>query len=102
MSDVYTMVASSFVLWLSLFSLAAGVFTAYYGTGRSRTIGAVLVIVGVVFLFLVLWYTGMIPGLYRPFVWDRTLVLNTFLATLGALAGAVVAIGLFLLAIMRS
>jgi len=71
-----------FVMLLSfaIFSLIAGIFTAYFGAGKSR---------GIDTLF------GIIH-------WEAAKTLDTFLTVIGALIGAVIAVVLFLVAIMKS
>jgi cbb3-type cytochrome oxidase subunit 1 len=91
------------LMTLALFMVLAGVFTAYFGSGKSRTIGIVLLIIGL--LIAVAWIalrwvdptsTGIIPVSIIDTLWVA------FLNILAALIGALIAIGVFLLAIMKS
>ncbi|NLT38058.1 MAG: hypothetical protein GXX95_07870 [Methanomassiliicoccus sp.] len=91
------------LMTLGLFLVLAGVFTAYFGSGKSRTIGVVLLVVGL--LIGIIWValrlmdptsTGMINISIGATIW------TAFLNILAALIGALIAIGLFLLAIMKS
>ena len=80
----------------------AGVFTAYFGSGKSRTMGVALLgiglIIGVVWAYLVGW--GPID-LFRDVPgWD--VVYGAMLNLVAALIGAAVAIGIFLVAVMKS
>jgi len=82
--------------------LIAGAFTAYFGSGKSRKIGAGLlvggIVVGVLWLFLTAFGGPLdpAPGFLSGVIVQAILVL------LAALLGAGAAIGLFLLAIMKS
>ena len=91
------------LLVFGLFLILAGIFTAYFGSGKSRTIGVVLLVVGLVVGVLVgylyaygdLGNSGMAHHL-------GDLLLGSFLVILAAVIGALIAIGIFLVAIMKS
>lgn len=90
------------LLVFSLFLILAGIFTAYFGSGKSRTIGVVLLVVGLVVGLLWGYFyhagtlsggsTGQLGGL----LWEA------FLVIVAAVIGALVAVGIFLVAIMKS
>ncbi|HUU07579.1 MAG TPA: hypothetical protein VMW88_04135 [Thermoplasmata archaeon] len=88
------------VLVFALFMLLAGVFTAYFGSGKSRMIGAALLaiglIVGVLWIVMGLDSVDIIDVNLSKVVWDA------FLYILAGVVGALAAIGVFLLAIMKS
>ena len=97
-----------FVLILSfgIFSLLAGVFTAYFGAGKSRAIGGFLLMIGIVIILIWVYFGIMqdypddtILGIVH---WEAAKTLEAFLTVLGAIIGALVAVGVFLLAIMKS
>jgi hypothetical protein len=79
--------------------ILAGAFTAYFGSGKSRMIGVVRLVVGLV--VAVLWiYLG---GFSDTINVDLSGVIWTaFLNIIAAVIGALIAIGVFLLAIMKS
>jgi len=88
------------VLVFALFMLLAGVFTAYFGSGKSRMIGVILVAIGLA--VGVLW---VVMGLDSVNVLEVNLgkvIWDAFLYILAGVIGAVLAIGMFLLAIMKS
>ena len=97
-----------FVLLLSfaIFSLLAGVFTAYFGAGKSRAIGGVLLAIGlIVILFWV--YFGILSDYPNDTLlgivhWEAAKTLEAFITVLSAVIGAVIAVVLFLVAIMKS
>ena len=84
-----------------LFLILAGLFTAYFGSGKSRMIGVALLVVGLV--------VGIgIAAVYHYDFASATgvgivkLVEETILVIIAAVIGALVAIGIFLVAIMKS
>ena len=91
--------ATILLLTFSIFMVLAGAFTSYFGTGKSRAVGAVLLVVGVV--VAILWlalaqynhYTQ--PGL-ADVIW------GAFLSILAAIIGAVIAVLVFLFVIMKT
>ncbi|MGA7923602.1 MAG: hypothetical protein WCA77_06465 [Thermoplasmata archaeon] len=86
------------LLIFGLFLILAGIFTAYFGSGKSRTIGVVLLVVGLV--------VGLVTGFFYhqasslgglgPLVWEA------FLVIIAGVIGALAAIAIFLVAIMKS
>ena len=88
------------ILVFALFMLLAGVFTAYFGSGKSRMIGVILIVIG-----LVVGIVWTVMGLDSVAVIDVNLsqvIWDAFLYILAGVIGAIAAIGVFLLAIMKS
>lgn len=88
------------ILVFALFMLLAGIFTAYFGSGKSRMIGIALLVIGLV--VGVLW---VIMGLDSVAIIEVNLsdvVWTAFLYILSGVLGALAAIGVFLVAIMKS
>jgi len=87
------------LLTFGLFMILAGAFTAYFGSGKSRMIGVVLLVVGLVVAVLWIYLSGfsdMVGVNLSVVIWDA------FLNIIAAVIGALIAIGVFLLAIMKS
>ena len=88
------------ILVFALFMLLAGIFTAYFGSGKSRMIGVALLaiglIVGVLWIVMGLASVEIIDVNMSKVIWDA------FLYILAGVLGALAAIGVFLLAIMKS
>jgi len=83
----------------ALMMVLAGIFTAYFGSGKSRMIGIVLLVIGLV--IGILWtalagLTDMITVNLGDVIW------NAFLFILAGLIGVLAAVGVFLLAIMKA
>jgi hypothetical protein len=90
------------ILTFALFTLVAGIFTAYFGAGKSRKIGGVLIVLAlVVGLFYTLPQiretTGVAAGIDIS-----TIVIDAAMILIAAVIGAVIALLLFLGAIMKS
>jgi hypothetical protein len=86
------------LLTFSLFLIITGAFTAYFGSGKSRKIGGGLLVGGLVVGLIWGWYAG--PS--NSSVTLGTVIIESIGVILAAVIGAAAAIGLFLLAIMKS
>lgn len=88
------------IMVFGLFMLLAGIFTAYFGSGKSRMIGMVLLVVGlvvgVVWGVLCLDSVDVLDVDLGKVIWDA------FLFIVAGLIGALAAVGVFLVAIMKS
>jgi len=102
-------VASELIIFLTdllltfgLFSLLAGAFTAYFGSGKSRKIGVALIVLGLIVIVLVLamfLYDLGVP--HDAELWPDV-VRPALVHIVGAALGAAVALVVFLVAIMKS
>ncbi|HLY77151.1 MAG TPA: hypothetical protein VKT21_04640 [Thermoplasmata archaeon] len=86
------------LLIFGLFLILAGAFTAYFGSGKSRSIGVGLLVGGlVVGVGIAYWYhTLHAPGGLGGLLWEA------FLVIVAAVIGALAAVAIFLVAIMKS
>jgi hypothetical protein len=95
---------SMLTLVFAIASIIAGIFTAYFGSGKSRAVGAVLIIIGLIVFFLFIWGAGIISFMGTPpnlMSFEGTVV-NGIISVIGAVVGALIALGIFLLAIMKA
>ena len=93
-------------LALTIFSfglgtLGAGLFTAYFGAGKSRTIGFTLSIIGVHVLLIFAALTWDVVGAIEP-VFSSFDVVIGLVGLVGAVIGGVLALILFLVSIMKA
>ena len=88
------------LMTLGLFLILAGVFTAYFGSGKSRIIGVVLLVVGLLIGIIWVALRFVDPSFINVSIGDT--IWTAFLYILAAVIGALIAIGVFLLAIMKS
>lgn len=94
---------SMLTLVFAIASIIAGIFTAYFGSGKSRAVGAILIVIGLIVGVLFLWFAGILPLGTSPISWaGENVVLNGIVAVIGAVIGALIALGIFLLAIMKA
>ena len=88
------------IMIFALFMLLAGIFTAYFGSGKSRMIGVVLLVIGLV--VGILWGVMCIDSVDVLDVDLGKVIWDAFLYIVAGLIGALAAVGVFLLAIMKS
>ena len=91
------------ILAFSIVLVMAGVFTAYFGNGKSRTLGILMFIGGIV--VAVLWVFlcngfGMEPIIKDVNAW--AVFVNAAVDLIGVLIGAIAAVAIFLVAILKS
>jgi len=94
---------SMLTLVFAIASIIAGIFTAYFGSGKSRGVGVVLIIIGLLVGVVFLWGANVLPFGTLPDILNFTgTVINGVVAVVGAVVGALIALGIFLLAIMKA
>jgi hypothetical protein len=101
LTDVF---GSILLLSFGLFTLLSGVFTAYFGAGKSRKIGLGLTIIGFLAVIIFAGFTwGGVAALQTLGVrWESRVVLEGIVAVIAASVGAFLALGLFLVSIMKA
>jgi uncharacterized membrane protein YbjE (DUF340 family) len=85
-------------LVFAICSFIAGIFTAYFGSGKSRAVGLILVVLAIIVGFI--FYYGM-AMVATPW-WNSAIVVTAVVAVVGALVGGAIALGVFLAAIMKA
>jgi hypothetical protein len=96
---------SMLMLVFAIASIIAGIFTAYFGSGKSRIVGAILIIIGLIVGVIFLWGAGLLSSFMGTPSGIMNLVgtiTNGIVAVIGAIVGALIALGIFLLAIMKA
>ncbi|KYK30145.1 MAG: hypothetical protein AYK23_04675 [Candidatus Proteinoplasmatales archaeon SG8-5] len=97
-----------FLLTFALGMFIAGIFTVYFGSGKSRGIGAGLLVGGIIVGLIILLFSYMsIPpwDMSAPdssLWWVKDTILDSLVYLISAILGGLAAVGLFLLAIMKS
>lgn len=89
MGDGLTIFLSMFVLFFGIMALLTGLFTAYFGAGKSRAIGAILTVIGIVLVLILFLLTD-------NDTWDGEFVKKGFIYLLGTVIGAVIGICLLI------
>ena len=98
----YHFMLSMFLLVFAIASIIAGIFTAYFGSGKSRVVGSILVIIGLLVGAVFLWCVWLLPFLGEPPIGLCGCIPEGIAAVIGAIVGAGLAVGIFLLAIMKA
>ena len=97
--DFVTVMILAFAIILAL----AGIFTAYFGTGKSRTAGIIMLIVGVA--VGVLW-VFLCNGFGSTPIIDNVdigeVLCSALIDLVGFMIGAIAAIAIFLVAVLKS
>jgi hypothetical protein len=95
---------SMLTLVFAIASIIAGIFTAYFGSGKSRAVGAILIIIGLLVGVLFLWGANLLSFMGTPMdlLNFQGTIINGVVAVIGAIVGALIALGIFLLAIMKA
>ena len=92
---------STVLLSFGLTLIVVGLSGAYFGKGRSRAVGFLLTIVALLLVALFSALTWpIVPGI-EP-VFEPGVVGQSVLAVLAATLGSILAVGLFIAAVMRS
>ena len=103
--DIVSQFLSMLTLVFAIASIIAGIFTAYFGSGKSRAVGGVLIIIGLLVFIIFLYGAGLlesIMGIPSGILNFQGTIVQGIIAILGAVVGAAIALGIFLLAIMKA
>jgi hypothetical protein len=90
-----------FMLVFSLGSLLVGILTVYFASGKTRKVGIVFIILGLIVGILFLWFSWILPFLGQPPLEFVGCILNGISAVIGALFGIAICLGFFLLTILK-
>jgi len=105
MVNMISQFLSMLVLVFGIASIIAGIFTAYFGSGKSRAVGGVLVVIGLLVFLVFLYGAGLLTsiiGVPAGILNFQGTIVQGVVAIVGALIGALIALGIFLLAIMKA
>ena len=91
------------MMTFALFLVIVGIFTAYFGSGKSRKIGGGLLGGGIALgLIWMILSTDLILANPIIDVWFMDVIIQSILVIVAAAIGALIALGIFLVAIMKS
>ena len=100
-TDLGSIFVSTVLLSFAVTLAVSGAFGAYYGKGRSRSIGFLVLLVAVLLLGLFAAMTwNLLPGVIPVFV--PSIVAQSLVAVVAALFGALLAVLAFVASVMRS
>lgn len=82
--------------------MIAGIFSAYFGSGKSRTYGIVMLVTGLVVFVIWAFLVGWSNIELFADVHALDVMIDSFITFLAILLGALIAIGIFLVAVLKS
>ena len=91
---------SMLLLVFAIGTVLAGIFTIYFGSGRSRAIGGILFLIGIIVAIVFYNYSG--GELWGVAEWDWDVVKAGIASIIGGIIGALIALGVFLAGIMKA
>ena len=100
MGDYMSLFLSMLLLVFAVGTIIGGLFTIYFGSGRSRIIGSILLIIGIIVALIFYNYSG--GELWGNSTWTWEVVKKVIVSLLGGVIGAIFAIGVFLAGIMKA
>ncbi|HDN50580.1 MAG TPA: hypothetical protein ENG06_02260 [Thermoplasmatales archaeon] len=100
MSWEMEMFVSMLLLVFAIGTIIAGAFTVYFGSGKSRAIGSILFLLGIIVGIVFYNYSG--GELWGCAAWSWTTVKAGVLSLVGGIVGALIAVGVFLAGIMKA
>ncbi|HUR69177.1 MAG TPA: hypothetical protein VM370_08010 [Candidatus Thermoplasmatota archaeon] len=102
LGDAAAVFSGILVLGFGLTILFCGMFTTYFGAGKSRKVGMGLVIVGLLTLFAWITITFGVNVFGTIDAWNAQQMATGIAGVAAGLLGGLVALALFLVAIMRA
>ncbi len=102
---MFNYLLSMMTLVFAIASIIAGIFTAYFGSGKSRAVGGILVIIGFLVFLVFLYGANFLSGILgtpEGILNFQGTVVQGVVSIVGAVIGAAIALGIFLLAIMKA
>jgi hypothetical protein len=86
-------------------SIIAGIFTGYFGSGKSRGIGGILTTIGILVFIIFLFGANILSGILgspEGILNFRGTIVQGVVAIIGGIVGAGFALGIFLLTIFKA
>jgi len=92
-------IGTVFLLSFSILMLFAGAFTLYFGAGKTRKIGGVFLLIGLAIIAL---YSYVLIADVEGFFFEDVNIFHAAMVVIGVILGAILAAGVFLIAIIKS
>ena len=96
---------SMLTLVFAIASIVTGIFTSYFGSGKSRAVGGILIVIGLIVFIIFLYGANLLSGFLgtpESILDFQGAIVQGVVSIVGALIGAGIALGIFLLAIMKA
>lgn len=93
---------SLIIMVFAVVMVLAGAFSAYFGKGKNRAYGIIIVVVGLVvgIVYAYLLMDGPIDAIKDVSGWD--VLYNAIVNLIAILIGALIAVGIFLVSVLKS
>jgi len=93
---------SVIVIAFAVVMLLAGILAAFFGTGKARGFGGLMAVIGVALIGIWIWLCGYSDiALFRNIpLWD--VFIDGIINLIGILVGALIAVGIFLVVVLKS
>ncbi len=101
LAEITGLFVSMLLLVLAIGTIIAGGFTVYFGSGKSRAVGSILFLIGIIIALIFYNYSADTP-IWGEAMWNWETVKNGVAALVGGIVGALVALGIFLAGIMKA
>ena len=90
------------VVAFAIVMLIAGLLAAFFGTGRAKAFGALMAVIGIALLGIWIWLCGFsdIAVFADVNLWD--VFIDGIINLIGILVGALIAVGIFLVVVLKS
>ena len=98
--DMVGLFLSMLLLIFAIGTILAGLFTIYFGTGKSRAIGTILFIIGII--VAIIFYNYTTGDIWSVKEWGWETVKAGIVSIIGGLIGGLIALGVFLAGIMKA
>ena len=96
--DIWSFLSLIIVVF-GLVLIIAGIFAAYFGAGKNKAYGAILAVVGLIVAVFWIYVAG--PGdIVHVYLWD--VFVQAFWDLVAILIGALAAVGIFLVLVLKS
>lgn len=86
----------------SIVMILAGIFSAYFGKGKNRIYGIIITVVGLIVALVMIYLLGWsdVSEFRDIHTWD--MIYDTIVTLIAVIVGALVAIGIFLVTVLKS
>jgi len=97
----YHFLIAMLLLLFSVCSIIVGLFAVYFAGGKTKVVSIVFVIIGLIVLFLFLWFSWCIPFMGTPPIELCGCVTKAFAGFIGGIIGILLSIGFLIVIFLK-
>ena len=101
LTETMGLLVSMLILFFAIGTILAGAFTIYFGSGKSRAIGSIIFLVGII-VAVIFYNYGADTPMWGEALYGWETVKNGIAAIIGGIIGVLVGLGLFLAGIIKA